>query len=163
MATKIAFFDVPDDIRLLLETYYSRLTEIAQREMGDVRIHFIFIDTETMSQMNQVYRGKEGPTDVLTFVYKDDTENEEFVTEEDEENISDGMEVAEEPYAEGYICLDVVKKNAEEFKNTFERELITVLVHSLLHMSGYDHEYDKTNAEEMFAKQDMYVKQLFNE
>ncbi|MDM7321662.1 MAG: rRNA maturation RNAse YbeY, partial [Fervidobacterium sp.] len=34
---------------------------------------------------------------------------------------------------------------------------------SILHMAGYDHEYDTTNAEEMFQKQEMYLKNLFAE
>ncbi|WP_448374951.1 rRNA maturation RNase YbeY [Fervidobacterium sp.] len=167
MAATIVFFDVPDELIKLIDNYLNELTKIVEDEIADVKIHFIFVDSQTMAQMNQQYRGKEGPTDVLTFVYEDSYENDDLDELDVEETQGLGKikesELAEEPYAEGYICLDVVKKNAEELNNTFEKELLTVFVHSILHMAGYDHEYDTTNAQEMFAKQKMYVEKLTNE
>jgi probable rRNA maturation factor len=37
------------------------------------------------------------------------------------------------------ICLDKVEEQAKEFGHSFERELIYLFVHSLLHLLGYDH------------------------
>jgi probable rRNA maturation factor len=152
----LRFFEVPEEVEKILSPYKKKLSEIIEKEIGRVLIHFIFVDTETISEMNMDYRGKEGPTDVLTFVYGNSHEKVENPGEKE-------FETTTEPYAEGYICLDIVKKNAEEYGNTFEQELLTVVVHSILHMAGYDHEYDTTNAEEMFQKQEMYLKNLFAE
>ncbi|AMW32778.1 probable rRNA maturation factor [Fervidobacterium changbaicum] len=154
MSALVRYFEASEDIQGFLAQSNDKLSEIVEKEIGDVVIHFIFVDSEIISEMNKTYRGKEGPTDVLTFVYGDSRDIEEEEQEAQE---------ATSPYAEGYICLDVVRKNAEEFRNSFEKELLTVLVHSILHMAGYDHEYDTTNAAEMFQKQDAYLKDLINE
>jgi probable rRNA maturation factor len=156
MDTLISFFEIPEEAEKILKPYEKKLSEIVEKEIGRVSIHFIFVDTETIAEMNRDYRGKEGPTDVLTFVYGNSHEEVENLGEKAFENTT-------EPYAEGYICLDIVKKNAEEYNNTFEKELLTVVVHSILHMAGYDHEYDATNAEEMFQKQEMYLRKLLSE
>ncbi len=151
----VRFFEVPEEVEEIISSYKEKLSEIVEKEIGKVYIHFVFVDTETISEMNMDYRGKEGPTDVLTFVYGNSNKEVESLGEKEFENTT-------EPYAEGYICLDIVKKNAEEYNNTFEKELLTVVVHSILHMAGYDHEYDTTNAEEMFKKQEMYLKNLLS-
>ncbi|MGQ9855137.1 MAG: rRNA maturation RNase YbeY [Fervidobacterium sp.] len=160
MGAILDFFDYPKDLDHFLNSIRQKLCSIVEAEIGEVKINFIFIDVESMSAMNKEYRHKEGPTDVLTFVYSEsEFEGEIEIFESNEEH---QLESQEEPYAEGYICLDVVKSNAEEFGNTFEKELITVLVHSVLHMAGYDHEYDTSNAEEMFNKQAEYLKEFEN-
>lgn len=102
----------------------------------DVNVSLIFVDKDEMTKLNHEYRKMNGPTDVLTFVYSDD-----------------------DLFAEIFVCEDVVRENAEKFSNTFEKELLTVLIHAALHVAGYDHEYDKTNAELMFKKQDEYLKE----
>ena len=37
------------------------------------------------------------------------------------------------------ICSDRAKEQAEEFGHSFEREIIYLFVHSVLHLLGYDH------------------------
>lgn len=145
----IEFVNTPNEIEKFLNDVKVFLEEIVEKEIGNVNVQFVFIDSDEMSKMNEDYRSKSGPTDVLTFVYGDQN-NEEF----QEENLI-------EPYAEGYLCIDVIKENAQQFENVFQKELLTVLVHSILHMAGFDHEYSTENAEEMFKKQDMYVKLIW--
>lgn len=168
----VEFINVPAEIEKFLNTIKPLLEEIVEKEIGSVKVEFIFIDSEEMTKMNNRYRSKEGPTDVLTFIYGSSTEEtiqEEInqIGEKEPNEISNevGNEVSEEfyiePYAEGYLCIDAIKENAHRFENTFQKELLTVLVHSILHMSGYDHEYNTKNAKEMFKKQDMYVTSIW--
>lgn len=149
----IEFCDFPESVEEFLKKVKEDLEKIASNEIGDVDIEFVFIDSDTIAKMNAEYRGKEGPTDVLTFVYGYD-ETEEEIENEDMDT--------EEPYAEGYLCIDVIKENSEKFNVPFEKEMLTVLVHSILHMAGYDHEYSTENAEEMFNKQNKYVEEIWN-
>lgn len=149
----IEFCDFPESVEGFLKNVKEDLEKIASNEIGDVDIKFAFVDPDTIAKMNAEYRGKEGSTDVLTFVYGYD-EMEEEIENEDMDT--------EEPYAEGYLCIDVIKENSEKFNVPFEKELLTVLVHSILHMAGYDHEYSKENAEEMFNKQNKYVEEIWN-
>uniref|UniRef100_A0A7C5YE73 Endoribonuclease YbeY n=1 Tax=Fervidobacterium nodosum TaxID=2424 RepID=A0A7C5YE73_9BACT len=149
----IEFCDFPESVEGFLKKVKEDLEKIASNEIGDVDIEFAFVDPDTIAKMNTEYRSKEGPTDVLTFVYGYD---------ETEEEIENEVMNTEEPYAEGYLCVDVIKENSEKFNVPFEKELLTVLVHSILHMAGYDHEYSTENAEEMFNKQNKYVEEIWN-
>ncbi|ACJ75854.1 hypothetical protein H17ap60334_03985 [Thermosipho africanus H17ap60334] len=118
------------------EGYLKYMDEILKTEIGkDVNVNLVFIDKGEIERLNNQYRNINAPTDVLTFVYGDD-----------------------DLYAEIFVCEDVIKENAEKFYNTFEKELLTVLIHAALHVAGYDHEYDTTNAKEMFQKQEEYLK-----
>ncbi|MBO8160393.1 MAG: rRNA maturation RNase YbeY [Thermosipho sp. (in: Bacteria)] len=118
------------------ESYLRIMDEVIKNELSkDVNVGLIVVDKDEMAKLNYEYRKMKGPTDVLTFVYGD-----------------------EDLYAEVFICEDVIRDNAIKYSNTFEKELLTVLIHAALHVSGYDHEYDTTKAEEMFKKQDEYLK-----
>ncbi|MEN3042737.1 MAG: rRNA maturation RNase YbeY [Fervidobacterium sp.] len=148
----IKFENYPEELKKFLDSAGDSFEQIVQNEIGDVYVEFIFVDSNTMAKLNTEFRGKQGPTDVLTFVYgkdnliKQDTEDENFI----------------QPYAEGYLCIDVIKENGEKFENPFEKELLTVIIHSILHMAGYDHEYNTENAQEMFDKQSKYVEQVWS-
>jgi len=118
------------------ERYLKIMDEILKNELKkEVNVGLVFVDRDEIAKLNYEYRKIKEPTDVLTFVYGDD-----------------------DLYAEIFVCEDIVKENAEKFSNTFENELLTVLIHAVLHVAGYDHEYDKTNAELMFKKQEEYLK-----
>jgi probable rRNA maturation factor len=115
------------------------MDEILKTELKkEVNVGLVFVDKDEMAKLNYDFRKMNGPTDVLTFVYGDD-----------------------DLYAEIFVCEDIVRDNAERFSNTFEKELLTVLIHASLHVAGYDHEYDKSKADLMFKKQDEYLKKYF--
>ena len=37
------------------------------------------------------------------------------------------------------ICIDVARKQADELGHSFEREIMYLTCHSILHLLGYDH------------------------
>jgi probable rRNA maturation factor len=121
------------------EKFLEIMDEILKTELKkEVNVGLVFVDKDEMAKLNYDFRKMNGPTDVLTFVYGDD-----------------------DLYAEIFVCEDIVRDNAERFSNTFEKELLTVLIHASLHVAGYDHEYDKSKADLMFKKQDEYLKKYF--
>ena len=84
------------------------------------------MEKDEIHQLNIIHRGVDSPTDVLSFPQFED--------------------VCEEAPEEGEICLgDVVicrekaAEQAEEFGHTFQREILYLFVHSVLHLLGYDH------------------------
>lgn len=91
-----------------------------------------------MARLNEKYRKKKGPTDVLSFG-----------------GVGDEIE-------EVVICPEQVQANALESGESFRRELARVLVHGILHLSGYDHEKKKSEAEIMFALQEKYLSQIIS-
>lgn len=83
--------------------------------------------------MNQDYRAKDKPTDVLSFAQ------------------ADGLAgVFSNSLGDLVISLDTAKRQAKRFRHSFARELQRLLVHGLLHLLGYDHEkVSKAKAQQM--------------
>ena len=106
---------------------------------GTAEVSVTFVDNEAIRELNRDYRGKDVPTDVLSFpLFEDDEDFDDgFVLppdmEEDEEDA---------PTAIGDIVISVerAKAQAEEYGHSYERELAFLAVHSTLHLLGYDHE-----------------------
>lgn len=112
-----------------------------------VEISLTFVDNEKIHELNKEYRGKDAPTDVLSFPMFEDGE-----IEYDDES--------DEPCAIGDIVISLEKavEQAEEYGHSLEREASFLAVHSVLHLLGFDHEvseeddeYMKESAEEILS------------
>lgn len=103
---------------------------------GEITIRIVSIDESAM--LNETYRHKIGPTNVLSFPY--DAPDELF-----------SGDLA--------ICADKVKQEAVEQEKSLEAHWAHLIIHGVLHLLGYDHEID-TEAEEMEALEIMLMKQL---
>lgn len=79
------------------------------------------IGSSVMTQLNSTYRGKNRPTDVLSFTSPEIFQKQGHL-------------------GELVICLPVLKRQARELKHKPELELQILLVHGLLHLLGMDHE-----------------------
>ncbi|MDO9108140.1 MAG: rRNA maturation RNase YbeY [Coriobacteriia bacterium] len=93
----------------------------------DVELSIAIVHIEEMTELNTRYRGKEGPTDVLSFGCDDPCPVD-----------------SDEPVTLGDVVIapDIALSQAEEFGHTVEQELNLLLVHGILHLLGYDHEED---------------------
>ena len=87
-------------------------------------ISVTFVSLEEIHELNREYRQVDSPTDVLSFPQFDDLDE---LPEEGEIMLGDVV-----------ICSDRAKEQAEEFGHSFEREIIYLFVHSVLHLLGYD-------------------------
>ncbi len=91
----------------------------------EAEIDLLFVDNEAIREMNREYRGKDSATDVLSFpMYEPDEE----IDDEDEILFGDIV-----------ISLERAQEQCEEYGHSLEREVMYLLVHGLLHLSGYDH------------------------
>lgn len=83
------------------------------------------VDIEEMTSLNEQYRDKTGPTDVLSFPCDDPTD----------------MSTPDQPITLGDIIIapDIALSQAAEYGHTAEEELNLLLVHGVLHLLGYDH------------------------
>ncbi len=95
-------------------------------------ISIAFVNPAKIRQLNQKYRKKDRPTDVLSYTY----------------NNASGEIV---------ICPQEVKKNAKKFGQSFEKELARVLIHGILHLLGGDHEGSLAKAKKMEEKQNYFI------
>ncbi len=113
-----------------------------EKKQGDISI--IFVGTKKIRDLNKRYRKQDKVTDVLSFSHGlVDTK------------FKDIFELGEV-----IICLIRVKKDAQEFKSDFEKELKWVIIHGILHALGYDHEKSEKEAKRMKKKEEYYLKNL---
>ena len=90
-----------------------------------------FIDDARMAQLNEEFRGKTGPTDVLSF--ECDGLDDGF------DPIPDGADDVPFELGDVIIAPDVAQRQSTSFGHSFEAEVSLLLVHGLLHLMGYDH------------------------
>lgn len=101
-------------------------------------LQYTFCTDLTIREVNRSFLQHDYPTDIITFPYQ-------YTPVE----------------ADIYISIDTVRKNANRFEESFERELLRVMVHGLLHMLGLD---DKTSEgkSDMKLAEDKYLALYFN-
>ena len=92
------------------------IIESARRERKSVvNINYIFCSDRYLLRLNQEFLSHNTFTDIITF---DDSAGK---------NIS----------GEIYISLDRVKENSLKFNSPFQIELLRVMMHGILHLTGY--------------------------
>jgi probable rRNA maturation factor len=101
---------------------------------GQTEVSVVFADDEYIRELNRQFRGKDCPTDVLSFA----------LNEGDEPEIYDGPE--ETLLGDIVISLETAIRQAEDYGHSLERELAYLTVHGILHLMGYDHETEETKA-----------------
>lgn len=94
--------------------------------MGGV-LNVVFVNDKYIRALNKAYRGKDKPTDVLSFSYGPD-----------------------ELIGEVYVSVETAERQAKDNKHSLSDELIRLIVHGILHVHGYDHEDDE-DYKKMFA------------
>jgi probable rRNA maturation factor len=124
-------------------------------ETGEVAL--TFVDDEAIRELNRDYRGKDSPTDVLSFAMQETMDEELGILYEidDTEEADEGDETASIPDLLGDIVISVprAKEQSEEYGHSLEREIGFLFVHGFLHLVGYDHQ-DESAEKEMFDKQE---------
>jgi probable rRNA maturation factor len=83
------------------------------------------VDERESAELNARYRGKAGPTNVLSF------RAEPPAVDADDELL---------PYGDVVICAEVVAREAREQGKALAAHWAHMVVHGALHLQGYDHE-----------------------
>ena len=109
-------------------------------------ISVTFVSLEEIHELNREYRQVDSPTDVLSFPQFDDLDE---LPEEGEIMLGDVV-----------ICSDRAKEQAEEFGHSFEREIIYLFVHSVLHLLGYDHLDEGEQKRQMRSREEAIASQI---
>ena len=93
----------------------------------DAALTITFIRDAVMRKMNREYRGKDKPTDVLSFAYHE---------------ADDGFAETDSHIGDVVISVETAARYAAELGLTFDREIGHLIIHGALHLAGYDHETD---------------------
>lgn len=85
--------------------------------IGD--LNYIFCDDEYLLSINRQYLGHDYYTDIITFDSREDASSRRI----------DG---------DIFISVDTVRANGDEYGEGFDREIMRVIAHGLLHLVGED-------------------------
>ena len=109
---------------------YAQYIEKAVRGVLDAEkvdygceINVEITDNSEIQKLNREFRGKDIPTDVLSFPMN-------------EINPENGLMIL----GDIAISIEKAKEQSEELNQSLERELMFLAIHATLHLLGYDHE-----------------------
>ncbi len=111
--------------KTLVKDFLCKVLEKLGKDKWDVSI--LFTGDAFIQKLNWEYRGKNEPTDVLSFAQVDN--KEAFPSKGGRFYAGDIV-----------ISMETLAKNADYFGITMNEELKRLLVHGILHLSGMDHE-----------------------
>ncbi len=134
LALSLQFADAGDRA-LLSRARASRWIRTALERPGEITVRIV--DAEEGRRLNQAFRSKDHPTNVLTFGY------------------------AREPVviADLVLCAPVLRREAGELGVALEAHYAHLLVHATLHAQGHDHE-DEAEARRMEARESELLRAL---
>jgi probable rRNA maturation factor len=108
------------------------------------------ISDPVMARLNGSFRGKQGPTDVLSFTAAANAprgaipSTRRAVTGKNvlNDDLSDDLNEAEEYIGDIAISPQTAARNARAGSRTLQMELRILILHGMIHLAGYDHETD---------------------
>ncbi len=139
------------DLARWVDLARGALVDEGVRALAEVSL--LFVDEDTMSELNGQFMGKVGPTDVLSFPIDDDPMPTGRVPDAGSSGPGDPPE-PEIPQLVGdiVICPTVAARNAVDHECSLDDELALLVVHGVLHLLGWDHMVD-AEAERMEARE----------
>lgn len=121
------------------DAHEADLLAVAERllvafDLPEGELSLVLCDDAFIHPLNRDWRGKDRPTDVLSFAQREGDE-----ADPDDDVLGDVI-----------ISVQTAARQAAERGHPLGHELRVLLVHGVLHLLGYDHEVDE-EAEEMEA------------
>ena len=100
---------------------------------GAHEVVFNLSDDATVKDLNLRFRGKDQPTNILSFPYEDDFPE---------------LHETPKPLGDIILAFETVSREADDQEKTLSHHIAHLCVHGVLHLFGYDH-IVTTEAEEM--------------
>ena len=136
---------VTEEILNTMEAAAKYCLELEGTDEERTEISVTFVEAEVIRELNRDYRENDMVTDVLSFPQFDD--------------LNDIPDFGEICLGDVVICKDRAEEQAEEFGHSFEREIIYLFTHSILHLLGYDH-MEEEEKKEMRAREEEVMTHL---
>lgn len=121
------------------------LLNLAQKKLQitePCELSVTFVDNNRIQDINREYRGKDKPTDVISFALEELGEGEIQISGANMPRVLGDI----------IISIDKAREQASDYGHSVERELGFLAVHGFLHLLGYDHETEEEE-KEMFDLQ----------
>lgn len=125
----------------------------------EAEVNLTLTDNPGIHTINKEYRNIDRPTDVLSFPMLSYATPGDFSFLEEENDDDFNPDTGEAILGDIIISVDKVKEQAESFGHSEEREFAFLIVHSMLHLFGYDH-MEPDEAAVMEAKQRQILEEM---
>lgn len=114
-----------------LKEYSAAVAQEVLKYIGEsAELTIKFVSAHEIKKLNCIFRNIDKVTDVLSFPATNT-------------KAGDKVDPQEEYLGDMAICLKQTKKQAKEYGNTLEAEVKKLIIHSILHLVGYDHILDQ--------------------
>ena len=110
-----------------------KLKKVAQKvleivEQDEAELCLVLVGNAEIRKLNAKFRKKDYPTDVLSFPAGDE--------------LPTGVQLL----GDVVISVEKAKEQAKERRRTLNEEMVTLLIHGIVHLLGYDHERSPKDA-----------------
>ena len=109
-----------------LKKVAQKVLEIVERDQAELCL--VLVANVEIRKLNAQFRKKDYPTDVLSFPAGDE--------------LPTGVQLL----GDVIISVEKAKEQAREKRRTLDEELVTLLIHGIVHLLGYDHERSPKDA-----------------
>jgi len=128
----------------LLERISQKILE-QEGIKDECEISVALVEEPRIKQLNKGYRGKDEPTDILSF-----SEDSKFISPPSQAKY----------LGEIIICPSQIRPRVKATSDGIQKELMRVFIHGILHLLGYVHKTEK-EAKIMEVKEDNYLSLFF--
>ena len=111
-------------------------------EKGDAEVSVALVGDQEMRPLNAKYRKKNRTTDVLSFP------------------ADPSMPLRSALLGDVIISVEQARRQAKERKSSLKMEMVTLLIHGILHLLGYDHERSPRQAKIMASLEQKLLSHL---
>jgi probable rRNA maturation factor len=124
-----------------LQKFLARARRALRLPSGSFAVSLV--TNAQIARWNRCYRGKNNPTDVLSFPVESARKPRRVGNSRPGGNgLGDGNYLGDIAIAPA-----IARRNARRFGRSFEQEMHILALHGMLHLMGYDHETDRGQME----------------
>ncbi|MBR4574767.1 MAG: rRNA maturation RNase YbeY [Lachnospiraceae bacterium] len=124
---------------------YEQAASVSLDEEGcpyEVTVSLLLTDDDAIRKINSENRGIDKATDVLSFPMIELSSPANFSDLKDD-NMSFDPDTGELILGDIVLSKDRIEAQAKEYGHSLEREYTFLIIHSMLHLMGYDHMNDE--------------------
>lgn len=137
-----------------VQSYLKKSLEVLENskelDLKAAEVSLVFCGVKKIRSLNAAYRNKDQKTDVLSFPV--------FPSLRKKGSMPQGLI----NLGDIFICTEVAKAQASEFKISLAEEIVHLFVHGFLHLYGFDHEISKKEEKMMFSLEEKLVSKIFS-
>ena len=129
---------LPDGILELIEKVIDKTVELENCPYA-YEVSVVITDNEGIKEVNKTYRDKDMATDVLSFPLIPFDEPSDFSSIDEDSDECFNLDTGELMLGDMILSFEKAESQAMEYGHSIVREVAFLVIHSMLHLFGYDH------------------------